>query len=460
MTMRPTLTEGNVARVLIRYSLPFLLSSFIHMAYSTFDVVILGWFASPASLSGAGNGSNLVMTLMSIFMGFQSGGMILLGQHYGAKDDGNSRKALGSTIVLQTVLSIIGTVFILFIGKLFIKLINVPIDIDKKGLIAAEEAWNYMRIYSLGLILHSGYGVLSSTLRALGDSKTPLIIVAVSCAVNVVLDLIFVGLFQMGATGAATTNIIGQALSFLLALLIILRKKLPFGFTAKDIKLDWKMAQKIFKLGTPISLQTVLNSLSFVVIAAVINKMGMYASAANGIVNNLTGIYMIIPFALGSALSAISAQNLGAKKTERALQSTKYAVFFSMAIAIPVCVFACIFPEALVSIMSPEPDVIKASAEFLVPFAWDCLLVSVVFCMNGFFNGCGITVFVAVQETVVAFAVRIPVSWALSLIPGATLFHVGIGTPVATCVALLMNLIYYKLKLSGGKLAKLEIAKA
>jgi len=460
LTRHPTLTEGNVARVLIRYSLPFLLSSFIHMAYSTVDVIILGWFASPASLSGAGNSSNLVMTLMSIFMGFQSGGMILLGQHYGAKDENNSRKALGSTIVLQFVLSIVGTVFILAIGRLLIGLINVPQDIDEKGLTAAGEAWNYMRVYSLGLVFHSGYGVLSSTLRALGDSKTPLIIVAISCCTNIVLDIIFIGVMQLGATGAAAATIIAQALSFVLVLLVIIRRKLPFSFTKKDIKLDWSITKTIFKLGTPISLQTVLNSLSFLVIASIINKMGMYASAANGIVNNLTGIYMVIPFALGSALSAISAQNLGAKKTDRALQSTKYAVYFSLAIAVPVCVFACIFPKALVSIMSPHPDVVKASAEFLIPFAWDCLLVSVVFCMNGFFNGCGITVFVAVQETLVAFAVRIPVSWAMSLLPGATLFHVGIGTPVATCVALIMNLIYYKVKLSGGRLAELQISGA
>ena len=458
MTTRPTLTEGNVGKVLIRYSIPFLLSSFINMAYSTVDLMILGQLGSPASIAGAGNGANVVMTLMSIFMGFQSGGMILLGQHYGAKDEDNSRKALGSAIVLQVVLSIIGTVFVLLIGKMFIGLINVPTDLDEKGLSAAGEAWNYMRVYSLGLVLHSGYGVLSSTMRSIGDSKTPLIVVAISCCINICLDIVFVGPLQMGAAGAAIATVISQAASFVIILCIILKKKLPFKFTVKDIRPDKKIVKTIFKLGTPISLQSILSSVSFMVIAAIINKMGMYAASANGIVNTLTGIYMVIPFALGSALSSISAQNLGAGKTERALQSTKYAVYFSLAISIPVCIAGCLFPRAIVSIISPHPEVIEASALFLIPFAWDCLFVSVVFCMNGLFNGCGITTFVAVQEIVTSFVVRIPVSWLLSLLPGATMFHVGIGTPAATFAALVLNLIYYKVKLSGGKLAQLKIA--
>ena len=456
--MQLSLTEGKISNLLVRFSLPLLLSSIIQMAYSMVDVIILGWFASPASLAGAGNGANLAMSIMSLFFGFSTGGMILLGQYYGAKQDDSSAKTVGNIIILQAATSIIGMLLILAVGRLFITITNVPTEIDEKGLTAAAEAWNYMRILSFGLIFQAGYNTISSILRALGNSKTPMVFIAISCSINILLDLLFIGPLGMGASGAALATIIAQAFSFGISVAYLLRKKLPFAFPLSSIRFVWATVKTILRLGIPISLQTVLNTISFIAIASIINNMGLYASSANGVVNTVVNLFMIIPFALGSALSAISAQNLGAGNPERALEATKIGVVFSLVIAIPATLAASFFPTAIVSLMSPHPDVVRASAEFLIPFSWDFLFVSFVFCLNGFFNGCGITTFVAVHELVAAFAVRIPVSWLLSLIPGATLFHVGIGTPAATLASLLMCLVYYKVKLSGDKLTRLKIA--
>lgn len=456
--MDRSLTEGKVSSLLIRFSLPFLLSSVIQMAYSSVDMIILGRLASPASLAGAGNGASGIMTIMSMFMGLASGGMILLGQYYGAKQNANCAKALGNIIILQAVVVVLVTAISLMAGKLYISMVNVPIEPDKLGLSADAEAWNYMRICVLGLAFQAGYNMVSSLLRSLGNSKMPLIFVSISCAINIVLDYIFVGPLKMGARGAALATIIAQAFSFAISLAYVCGKKLPFHFSMKDIKPNYSVLKTVFKLGIPISLQTVLNLISFIVIAALINKMGLYASAANGIVNNIVNIYMIIPSSIGSALSVISAQNLGAGKAERALEGAKLGILISLIIAIPATIFASLNPTPIVSIIAVDPDVIKASAEFLIPFSWDCLFVSFVFTINGFFNGCGITKFVAIHETVAAFAVRIPLTWALSLVPGATLFHIGIGTPAATLASLIMCLIYYKAKLSGDKLKLLRIA--
>jgi Na+-driven multidrug efflux pump len=160
--------------------------------------------------------------------------------------------------------------------------------------------------------------------------------------------------------------------------------------------------------------------------------------------------------AFAAALGSISAQNLGAGKTDRALQSAKLGVLFSLVFTVPAVLIATIMPTAIVSLFSPDPDVIRAAAQFLVPFSWDFILISFVFCINSFFNSCGMTKFVAVHETIAALVIRVPVSWLLSRIPGATLFHVGIGTPAATLVSLILCLIFFRLKLSGGKLALLN----
>ena len=455
-----SLTEGKISSLLIRFSLPFLFSSLIQMAYGAIDVVILGWFASPASQAGAGNGSHLCSAVLHFFFGFSTGGTILLGQYYGGKQYENSAKAAGNIILIQIFSALISAVLTLSLGQLFIKLTKVPLEPDEMGLTAAVEAWKYMRICAFGLIFQSGFSMISSILRALGNSKTPMVIVSIACATNIALDLVFVGILKTGATGAALATVIAQALSFIFSLIYLFRKKLPFAFSKKDIRLVWATMKTILRLGLPLSLQSALNMLSFSIIAAIINKMGLFASSANGIVNNIANLFMVIPGALSAALSAMSAQNLGAGKPERAIRCAKLGVLFSLAISIPVTIYASLNPVAIVSLFSPNLGVIQASAEFLIPFSWDFICVSFVFCLNGFFNGCGITSFVAAHELVAAFLVRIPVSWALGRIQGATLFHVGIGTPAATFTSLVLCLIYYSVKLSGGKISKLKIAGA
>jgi putative MATE family efflux protein len=456
--MNTSLTEGKVGRLLVRFSLPFLLSSLIQTAYSSVDVFFLGRFASAESLAGAGNGASLNISISSIFMGLAAGGMILLGQYYGGKRDEDCKKTTGNIILIQFLIALLSMLLIFLFGPALIRVMHVPTKVAGAAIGADEEAWNYMRICAVGIIFNTGYSTISSLLRALGNSKTPLIFVSISCLMNIVLDYIFVGPMKMGASGAAIATVIAQVFSFVMSLVYLLIKKLPYRFLPRDIKPDMAVIKTVLRLGIPISLQTVLNFFSFLVIGRIINGIGLFASAANGLVNNVVNFYMIIPMAIGSALSAISAQNLGAGKTDRALQSAKLGILFSLIIAIPCTVFASLYPTKIVSLLSTDPDVIKVSAEFLIPFSWDCLFVSFVFCINGLFNGCGITTFVAVHETAAAFAVRIPLSWALSRIPGATLFHIGIGTPAATLASLIMCVVYYRVKLSGGKLAKLKIA--
>ena len=456
--MRSSLTEGKVGVTLIKFTLPFLLASIIQMAYGAVDVLMLSWYASPSSLAGVGNGSTLIASLTSVLFGFTNGGMILLGQYFGAKQEGNSAKTVGNIILLQAGVAILGAALILSLGRLTISITKVPGEIDEKGLTAINEAWKYMQICALGLVFQAGFNTISSMLRALGDSRTPLVFVSIACVVHIILGLALIRGFDMGASGAALATVISQALSFVISVLYIRRKSLPFKFTRHDIKPDKIILKTIFRLGIPISLQTMLSSLSFLVIATIINNMGLYASSANGLINSVINFYMIIPFAFGSSLSAVSAQNLGAGKPRRALESTRLGVVFSLAVAIPCTIAASFFPTRIISLFSPNENVVKVAAEYLIPFSWDFTLVGFIFCINGFFNGCGITTFVAIHETVAAFAVRIPLSWALSLLPGATLFHVGVGTPAASLVSLLMCVIYYKVKLSGGKLERLKIA--
>ena len=444
------LSEGSVGGQLIRFSLPVLLANLIQTAYSSVNIMFLGRFSTPAALAGVGNASSLIYTATSFFIGLMTGGTILLGQYFGARKDEDSARVTGNIAVLLLASSVVVTLLLFLFGRQFLRIIDIPPE-------AVPEAWRYMRICAWGLVFTMGYTAVSSVLRALGNSRAPLVFVAVSFAVHVALDILFIQALHMNAAGAAYATVIAQAVSFILALLYLYKTKLPYPLFIRHLRPDPGVIKRIVRLGLPISLQTLLNMLSFIVVAAIINGMGVSASAANGVVNNIINFYMVIPFAIGAALSAVSAQNIGAGKPERAARSTKLGVLISLVFAVPATVFANLYPEAIVAFFARDAEVIRDSALFLTSFSWDCVLVGFVFCINGFLNGCGITTFVALHETAAAFLVRIPLSWALSLLPGATLFHIGIGTPAATAFSLLLCAIYYKVKLDRGRLLTLKM---
>jgi putative MATE family efflux protein len=323
---------------------------------------------------------------------------------------------------------------------------------------ATGEAWAYMKVCLYGVVFTMGYSLISSILRSLGNSKAPFYFILVSCGVNILLDYVFVGVLRLAAAGAALATVIAQTLSFLVSLAYILKKKLPFAFSLKDVKPSAPMIRRILKIGVPVSLQSSLNTVSFIVIMAIANSMGLYVSAATSVVFGIANLFLIIPVAFGSAIAAITAQNIGAKKPERAMQSMWLGLLISLLVLVPVFIVMSLFPRDTVSIITKDPNVIRESVRFLYPNIMDSVFVCFIFCFYGFFNGCGKTLFVMLSETLAAFLVRIPVSYLMKvLIADSTIFHVGLGTPIASFVTFVACLVYMRLKFSKDKLRQLDV---
>ncbi|MBQ8831099.1 MAG: MATE family efflux transporter [Oscillospiraceae bacterium] len=445
-----SLSDGSVLGVLIRFSIPFLLSGFLQMAYSSVDVFFLGKFASAAAVSGVYQGLMINAVITGVAIGLASGGTILLGQYVGAKEDKNAAKALGNLIVIAVVAAAITMGVLFAFGKGIINLMQVPVE-------AVGEAWDYLFVCTCGIFCVLGYNVVSSVLRSLGDSKAPFIFVLISCIANIILDYVFVGIYHMSAKGAALATVMAQGLSFVLALIYLKRKGLPFEFHVSDMVPKKNTILAVMKLGVPITLQSLLNNFSFMISSAIINTMGVYVSAAVSIVGTITGLSMVIPLSLSSSISAITAQNIGAKKPERAVKTLKYGILISLVFAIPFIILVAIWPEALVKILNNDPNVIVESVRYLYPFSWDCLFVCFVFCFNGFFNGCGKTMFAMLQEGLSAFLVRIPATYLFKvLIENATIFHVGLATPLASFASAVACLIYFRACFTKEKLERLQ----
>ena len=246
----------------------------------------------------------------------------------------------------------------------------------------------------------------------------------------------------MAATGAALATVLAQTVSVVLSLIIITRRGLPFEFDLKSIKFHKGLTSQIIKFGAPIALQDLLVQVSFLVILMIGNSMGVIQSAGMGIAEKLVGFIMLMPSAFSQAVSAFVAQNFGARKYDRVKKALLCAVATSLVCGVFMFYLSFFHGNLLSGIFSTDEAVIMASWDYLKAYGIDCLFTAILFCMVGFFNGCGRTTFVMIQGVVGAFLVRIPVSLLMSKIEPVSLFNVGLATPTSTVVQIILCIGY------------------
>ena len=245
------------------------------------------------------------------------------------------------------------------------------------------------------------------------------------------------------SAGAALATVFAQAVSVVLSIVIIHRRTLPFTLSRADIRPKATYIQNLLALGIPIALQDLLVNISFLAITAIVNSLGLVASAGVGVAEKLCGFVMLVPSSYMQAMSAFVAQNMGAGKTERAKKALLCGISSSLFAGIVMGYLTFFHGELLAGMFAREQDVIAAAAEYLKAYAIDCLLTSFLFCFIGYFNGTGNTVFVMLQGIIGAFGVRLPVSWFVSRQAGAGLFHIGLATPASSLVQIILCGIYF-----------------
>ena len=314
------MTQGNVLSTLLKFAVPVLLAMFLQALYGGVDLLVVGQFGTTQDVSGVSTGSMLLHTLTSLIIGLTMGVTVFVGQKIGEGKPDVAGKAIGTGIVLFSILGIIVSALTIIFTKQLATLMHAPKE-------AFVQTCHYIQVCGAGLIFIVFYNLLGAIFRGIGDSKTPLITVAIACVVNIFADLLFVAVFNLGAFGAALATILAQALSVIISLLIIIKKsktiKLPFNFHRKYIKLDSYFIRVELKIGTPIALQDFLVGISFLVIQTVVNSLGLIASAGVGVAEKVCGFIMLIPAAISQSLSAFVAQNIGAKQINRAKESLK-----------------------------------------------------------------------------------------------------------------------------------------
>jgi putative MATE family efflux protein len=429
-------TEGKIFSPLLRFTIPVLLAIFLQTMYGAVDMLVVGQFSNAANVSGVSTGSWIMQTITSVIVGLSMGTTIMLGQKIGGKHMDEAGDVVGASIYLFAVIGVSITVIMQLLAVPLAGIMHVPHE-------AFNSTVSYIRICSAGLILIVAYNVLGSISRGMGNSKIPLIAVTIACVINIAGDLLLVAVFHMAAAGAAIATALSQGISVILSVIIIKRQGLPFTLKRENISFNKNVIRKIIKLGFPIAFQDLLVCISFLAITAIVNSLGVISSAGVGVAEKICGFVMLVPSAYMQSMSAFVAQNIGAKKPDRAKKVLLYGIITSLGVGVFVAYFSFFHGEILAGLFSKDTEVITAAADYLKAYAVDCLLVSFLFCFIGYFNGCGKTKFVMIQGIVGAFLVRIPVSYIMSHIVPISLFKVGLATPASTLVQITLCGIYF-----------------
>ena len=380
-TDRSDFTQGSILKKLSLFMLPVLGALILQAAYGAVDLLVVGRFGSTAGLSAVSTGSQILNLVTFVVTQLAMGVTVLIARYLGEKRPEQISAVLGGAAVVFTILSV--GIFILLVG--FARPVSVLMQAPEE---AVGLTASYVRICGGGIFFIVAYNLLSAIFRGLGDSRSPLLFVLVACIVNIAGDLVLVAGFDMDAAGAAIATVLAQAVSVVLAVALLVRKKLPFAITRADFRLN-PQCRKFLSIGLPLALQEFLTQLSFLALCAFVNRLGLTASSGYGVASKIVNFAMLIPSALMQSMAAFVSQNIGAGSKKRARQSMFTGIGIGLA-------FGCaVFANAFA---------------YLKGFAPETIATAVLFSMVGYFNGNNKTVWVMVQGLVQTLLVRLPMA--------------------------------------------------
>ena len=432
-------TTGKIFSPLIRFALPVLLALFLQAMYGAIDLLIVGQFGGDQAdvfVSAVSTGSQIMMTLTFVINGLAMGLTVYVGEKIGAGKRTEAGEIIGSGISMFAILSLILTVVMVCASSALAKLMHAPAE-------AFDNTVWYVAICSAGTLFIVAYNLVGSIFRGIGDSKIPLLTVALACVLNILGDLLLVALLGLGAVGAAIATIFAQAMSVVLSVFIIRKRHLPFDFSRKDIRPNAAHIRSILRLGVPIALQDLLVSISLLVILAIVNDIGLDESAGVGVAEKVCAFTMLIPSAFMQSMSAFVAQNIGAMQYTRAKKALWYGIASSLLVGILIGYVTFFHGHIFASLFAKDAAIIAPAAEYLKAYAIDCIFTAFLFCFIGYFNGCGNTTFVMLQGIIGGICVRLPVSWAMSKVEPVSLFRIGLATPVSSIVQILLCAVFF-----------------
>ena len=438
--MEKNLTTGSVFKNIIFFSLPYLLSYFLQTLYGMADLFIVGQFEGVASTTAVSIGSQVMHMLTVMIVGLAMGTTVSIGRAIGAGNRRRAAQAVGNTVTLFMAVSITLTAVLLLFVRSIVSAMSTPNE-------AVNGAAAYLTICFIGIPFITAYNIISSIFRGMGDSKSPMYFIAVACAANIGLDYLFMGVFRLGPAGAALGTTVSQAISVVVSLLVILKRK-SIVLEKADFKPRRPVMGKILKIGVPIALQDGLIQIAFIVITVIVNKRGLNDAAAVGIVEKIISFLFLIPSSMLSAVSALGAQNIGAGKPERAIRTLQYAILLAVGFGVLVSVIIQFTAEPIVAMFTDQTtadgaEVVHFGGQYLRGYIFDCIFAGIHFSVSGYFCACGRSGLSFLHNILAIVLVRIPGVYLTAQLFPATLFPMGLATAAGSLLSAVICVIAF-----------------
>jgi len=437
-TMINDLTEGSLFRKLITFSVPFMLANLLNTLYNLVDLAVVGEFVGSTGVSAVSISGQVTFFLYAVGMGLGTGGQILVSHQIGAKEYHKLNRSIGTVMAFNFYASIVVALFAGLCAPWMMSLLNTPPE-------AMEEAVAYLTICSFGIPFIYGYGTMCGILRGMGDSKRPLIIVAVAAVTNMVVDIILVAVFHLGTRGTAYATVLSQILSCVFAMTYLYKRREQFGFDFKlsSFKIDFKILGVVLQLSMPLIFMNFSVSLSLLYVMSYINDYGLVAASVYGIGTKFYSIVTIVTNAVQSAIASCVGQNIAAGKVARAQKSVFIGLVICLAAFVVVAIPSFVCPELMFDLFSNDPEVLEMSREFMRIFVWNFLAFALMSPVLGLVNGVGFTSFNLVVALIDGVAARIGLSILLGVTLGFGLHGFWWGTVISSYVSVVIPGIYF-----------------
>ena len=428
-------TQGSILKKLVTFMMPVLGALILQAAYGAVDLLVVGRFGSTSGLSAVSTGSQVLNLVTFVVIQTAMGITVLIARYLGEKKPEQIGSVIGGSAIVFTIISVV--LFVVMVG--FARPISILMQAPTE---AVDLTTTYVRICGAGIFFIVAYNLLSAIFRGLGDSKSPLLFVLVACIINIFGDLALVAGLHMDAAGAAIATVAAQACSVVFAVILLMKKQLPFEIIKKDFRLNIQ-CQRFLEIGLPLALQEFLTQISFLALCAFVNRLGLEASSGYGVACKIVNFAMLVPSALMQSMASFVSQNVGAGKLKRARQSMFTGIGVGLVVGCFVFALVMLKGDVLTGFFSTDEAVIQNGFAYLKGFAPETIVTAVLFSMIGYFNGNNKTVWVMTQGLIQTLLVRLPFAYIMSIQPNASLTMIGLAAPVSTMVGIILNVGFF-----------------
>lgn len=430
-----SITEGVIWKQLLIFFFPILIGTFFQQLYNTVDTIIVGQYVGKGALAAVGTTGTIINLLVGFFVGIASGATVIISQFFGGGDGRNVSKAVHTSIALALVGGVIMTVLGLCTSRVSLELLGVPEDV-------MDDALTYLNIYYSGMIACMIYNVGTGVLRAIGDSKMPLYVLIVCCLVNIVLDLLFVVGFHWDVFGVALATVISQVVSAVLIMLRLLLTNESYRVEIKKIRFHWSIFKDVIRIGLPSGVQSMMYSLSNLVIQASINSFGTDAIASWAAIGKIDGFIWMVMTAFGIAITTFAGQNFGAAKYDRIRKGTRVCLGMTLGTTVVLSAVVIIFGEQLLRFFTGDEAVIAIGVDFFSILAPAYFIFTFIEILSGTIRGAG-EAFQPMMISVFGIC-GLRILWVTFAVPlNHTMQMVALNYPVTWIVTAAVFIIYY-----------------